>query len=130
MVPASAAPIASPTLAPITTPTVVPSVAFVSNAPVAFVCRSISYVSDEWCRGVACAPVYSDFCTWGLPDTIPTVVPVTTPTLPPVETTYVGIYDWTWVSGNPSPPTGSTLGVAFSGWADVTQALSDRYGNT
>jgi len=42
---------------------------------------------------------------------------------PAVVNAVLGYWDWTWeVSGAPS---GATFGVAFNGWADPSQALSD-----
>jgi hypothetical protein len=42
-------------------------------------------------------------------------------------TNLAGAYDWTWVVGAPAV-SGANMGVAFSGWADVTNALRDSAG--
>jgi len=36
----------------------------------------------------------------------------------------IGFYWWTW-SSNPTPPAGTNMGIAFSGWADPNEAVSD-----
>ena len=38
---------------------------------------------------------------------------------------YVGIYDWTWTQGSAVIPPNTNLAVAFSGWADPTNAMSE-----
>jgi len=40
----------------------------------------------------------------------------------------VGFYWWTWDSGSVSPPAGTNIGIAFSGWADPGKAVSDSSG--
>jgi len=36
---------------------------------------------------------------------------------------YIGYYYWTWSKNPPAPPEGVNLGVAFSGWTDIANAL-------
>jgi len=37
----------------------------------------------------------------------------------------IGIYDWTWTGARAAAPVGATIGVAFSGWAEVSNALAE-----
>lgn len=57
-----------------------------------------------------------------------TASPVGDPSSSPTESeTAIGIYDWTW-NGRATHPAGATMGVAFSGWANIASALSDSAG--
>ena len=55
---------------------------------------------------------------------VPTISIAPSNTASPTPTSYVGWYDWTWISQK-VPPAGLNLAVAFSGWADVASALSE-----
>ena len=45
---------------------------------------------------------------------------------PPTSTIqYAGIYDWTWTQGGALMPPNTNLAVAFSGWADPKNAISE-----
>lgn len=59
------------------------------------------------------------------PQPTPTPTPAPPPAPPPAPITgdVIGYWDKTWAPG--AAPTGANLGVAFNGWADPSQALSD-----
>jgi hypothetical protein len=65
-----------------------------------------------------------------LPTNEPTDAPTDAPTAADTdddsETSYVGYYDWTWSSAADwGMGSDANLGVAFSGWADVANALDE-----
>jgi len=133
------APIPNPTVSPSVNPTDAPTDApnitpAPSDAPV-LVCKSITDrpdITDAWCMSVNCHAAYEDFCGWvpvstdaPSPGPIgPSAAPVSAPTKAPiVGLNHIGIYDWTWDGATATPPTNANLGVAFSGWANIDNAL-------
>jgi len=86
--------------------------------------------SDDWCNAncnFTPPNCPASFCTCSVgpnPTPVPAPMPVPSPGPAPTPAGNVlGYWDWTWeASGAPS---GATFGVAFNGWADPSQALSD-----
>lgn len=56
---------------------------------------------------------------------VPSTTQVSSP-LPEVSAKYMSYWLWTYSSGKPLP--GATIGIAFSGWANVKTALADSAG--
>lgn len=93
-----------------------------------------SVASDDWCMANCNfnpSNCPASLCTCGsgpTPTPTPTPVPVPTPVPSPTPTPtppsqVLGYWDWTWEASR--APAGATFGVAFNGWADPSQALSD-----
>lgn len=93
-----------------------------------------SAASDDWCNANCNfsppnCPVSLCRCDDGpTPTPVPTPAPVPTPTPTPSPSptpagNVLGYWDWTWEPSR--APSGATFGVAFNGWADPSQALSD-----
>jgi len=77
----------------------------------------------------ACEASGGDWCGQGptpSPAPQPTPTPAPTPAPPAPAGDIIGYWDKTWAPG--AAPTGANLGVAFNGWADPAQALSDSAG--
>lgn len=136
-------PIISTSAIPTAAPTAVPTAAPVSKTPVTrsptltpAATRNNNYCGTSFNTALACAVACpsgtnaecpsGQFC-YASVGCIGTLSPVSSPSLlpPTPPATDVGYYLWTWTGGH-TPPAGTTLSIAFSGWMNIANALRER----